>query len=146
MAHHKADLAIITLSVILPLILLQQKIDLHEELQNSLQNLNISVKHANINHPEIVVFARVPKTGSLAINTMLEFLRDMHNYSCFSMIEGMPDHGDTQEHPVYRDEEERKSVYETLVNFPRSRPVMLARHVHFFDYGEFFPEVCKFTL
>ena len=49
------------------------------------KRLNITDKNAD----EVIIFTRVPKTGSLAINSLLEKLRDIHNFTAYSAIEGM---------------------------------------------------------
>ena len=52
---------------------------------------------SEISDEEILIFARVPKTGSLGINHLLMHLRDIHNFTTYSSIEGMPTKdGDTE--------------------------------------------------
>ena len=59
-----------------------------------LKRLNITDKNAD----DIIIFTRVPKTGSLAINTLLERLRDIHNFTAYASIEGMPAHDENSEY------------------------------------------------
>ena len=40
----------------------------------------------------------MPKTGSLAINTILEKLRGIHNFTAYTSIEGMPAHDENIEY------------------------------------------------
>ena len=52
---------------------------------------------SEISDEEILIFARVPKTGSLGINHLLMHLRDINNFTTYSSIEGMPTKdGDTE--------------------------------------------------
>ena len=53
----------------------------------------------------------MPKTGSLAINSMLEHLRDMHNYSVYSQIEGMPTRTEDVEYVYEKDAHYRYSIF-----------------------------------
>lgn len=81
----------------------------------------------------------MPKTGSLAINSMLEHLRDMHNYSVYSQIEGMPTRTEDVEYVYEKDAHYRKMLIDSILE-ATPRPTMYARHQNFLDFTEFYPD------
>ena len=72
------------------------------------------------------MFTRVPKTGSLAVNSMLEHLREMNNYSVFSSIDGMPKRNEDTE---YTYESDTNLRYDTLSYFVKNEPVKSAAYL-----------------
>ena len=60
--------------------------------------LNKRLNITNTMAHDIIIFTRVPKTGSLAINSLLEKLRDINNFTAYASIEGMPAHNENSEY------------------------------------------------
>ena len=63
--------------------------------------------HTGNNAHDIIIFTRVPKTGSLAINSLLEKLRDINNFTAYASIEGMPAHNENSEYTFEPNEDFR---------------------------------------
>ena len=116
---------------------------------------------SEISDEEILIFARVPKTGSLGINHLLMHLRDINNFTTYSSIEGMPTKdGDTEY--LYETDKHfrylgffginyifqyihmififRNQFVKTLVE-ASPKPTVYARHQNFFDFTEFYPNM-----
>lgn len=126
-----------SVTLLVPLIMLQIRQNIQSELELTKQGLNLTRKFINENHDEnIVVFTRVPKTGSLALNLMIEKLRELNNYTAFRTLDGMPTNAGNSEYLVERNAFRRQLLIETILN-ETSGPMIYARHQHFLNFSEF---------
>lgn len=124
-----------SLALIAPLIMLQIKLNLQRELDSCKLSFNLTRKL--MNHDEnILVFTRVPKTASLALNLMIEKLKVFNNFTAFRSLDGMPSNTGNSEYLIERNAFRRQLLIEAILN-ETSRPMIYARHQHFLNFSEF---------
>lgn len=79
------NLFLVCALIVPPLVLLYQK----RQLLNQLQNL--THRYSNYFNEDILIFARVPKTASLTINTLLNDLGHINQFWATSNPFGIPE-------------------------------------------------------
>ena len=102
-----------------------------DQLDRETKNLNQTK-----GNQDILVFARVPKTASLTVNSILSSLKDSHGYRVLSNLDGMLLARSDQEYLFEPDPQQRQRNILALVNYPE-RPFVYTRHQTFWDFSEF---------
>lgn len=124
--------------LILPLIALQIFMDTQKSLVDLRAVFNCTQKLLKDHDQDILVFTRVPKTASFAMNAILEQLRDLNNFTTFAQIDGMPPGpGNNHEYVSEPDSVLRKQLIDAIIKEP-NRPFVYARHQNFLDFSEFY--------
>ncbi len=135
----KSDDVILAVSILFLCIAWNLNYSVKSKIQQSCQSLNLTSGLLKDHDEDILIFLRVPKTASLAVNSLIERLRDRHNFTAFSKIGGMVNMAaDEDEYIFEADPDLRKSLVDSILQEP-SKPFIYTRHQNFFDFAEFYP-------
>ena len=81
---------LISVSVIIPWISVQIKLDMSQQLEMYGHSFNLTRKLQVDHNEDILIFARVPKTATSSILYILEHLTKKNNFTMFKNTHGMP--------------------------------------------------------
>ena len=136
----KFDVLVLICAIICPLLLHYHQVSIKQSLNQVITDLN---QTCSANHnPNILVFARVPKTASQTTNALLRALNSTNRFRLLSSLEGMPDLGSATEYAYETDMQQRKrnilAFVENHQDDENSRiPIIYTRHQNFWDFSEF---------
>ena len=125
MAHLKSFVAV------LMLILAKFYQDgVREQYEQVLKDLNQTKTNQ-----DILVFARVPKTASLALNGLLSRLKEVNQFEVLSNVDGMRYAGPNEEYLFEPDLQHRQRNMLAILNVT-DKPFIYTRHQAFWDFSE----------
>ena len=144
--NNHLDFLVWAVTLVIPLVLLQCKLNLLNDIENCRRGWNLTAKFSKDHDENILIFSRVPKTASLTINAIIKKLKTINNYTAYGAIDGMPDGGEGGEYVYEPSTYMRKMLIGAVLKEKekeKDRPFIYTRHQNFLNFTEFFPNITK---
>ena len=133
----KIEICVLISAIICPFLMHFHQLSIQNSFNQVITDLN---QTNSVNHnPNILVFARVPKTASQTTNALLKALNNTNRFRLLSSLEGMLDVGRDTEYAFETDKQQRKRNILAFVKENQQNDISLlyTRHQNFWDFSEF---------